>query len=159
MRVLGLDCASNLGWALFSASGAAPMCGTWRAPKSWSPEDYGSRFRSYHDWLCDMLTVHEPDVVAFESPVTGAFGSAVTNEHTLRFLIGLASITELIAALRQVRCLEINVSTAKKALTGNGRAEKSEMLVAATRRGFGCADHNQADACAVGLVAYGHLEG
>jgi Holliday junction resolvasome RuvABC endonuclease subunit len=158
MKVLALDCSTSVGWAFFKAHGAAPMCGTWKAPSTWSIEDYGSRFAKFHDWLCDMLTTLEPNVLAFESPVLPR-GSMdfPTTEHTLRTLIGLVSVAELVAKLRGVRCREVNVSTAKKALTGNGRAQKSDMIVAATNRGFGVADDHQADACAVGLVALADL--
>lgn len=60
---------------------------------------------------------------------------------------------ELVAKLRDIRCFEVNVATAKKVLTGNGRAEKADMVIEATRRGFDVTDDHQADACAVGLVA------
>ncbi len=158
MKVLGLDCSTQVGWSYFSADGAVPRCGTWKAPPSWSAEDYGTRFAKFHDWLCDMLTTMQPDVLAFESPVLprGSM-NMLTTEHTLRTLIGLVSVAELVAQLRGVRCFEVNVATAKKMLTGNGRAEKPDMVIAATNRGFPVADDHQADACAVGLVALAHL--
>lgn len=159
MKLLALDTSTYAGWALFPAGGAVPRCGTWRAPKSWAPEDYGPRFKAFHDFLCDMITVHQPDVLAFESPVLPRGSASMqTTEHTLRLLIGFAAIVELVATLRGLQCVEVNVATAKKALTGNGRAEKDDMVVAATRRGFPVGDHHQADACAVALVAYADLE-
>lgn len=152
--LLALDCSTHVGWAYFSASGAAPRCGTWRAPPAWAIEDYGGRFKAFHDWLADMLTTMQPEGLAFESPLLprGSMNMQTT-EHTLRTLIGLVSVAELIAKLRDLRCFEVNVATAKKELAGSGRAEKRDMLIAATNRGFPCADDHQADACAVGLVA------
>lgn len=159
MKLLALDTSTFVGWALFPADGAAPTCGTWRAPAAWSADDYGGRFKSFHDWLCDMLTTLEPDMLAFESPVLPRGSMNLqTTEHTLRMLIGMAAIAELVAKLRAVPCVEVNVATAKKALSGNGRAEKADMLAAATQRGFACKDHHQADACAVALVAYADLK-
>lgn len=152
--LLALDCSTFVGFAFFSAPDARPKCGTWKAPKAWVIEDYGRRFAAFHDFLADTLTTMQPDALAFESPILprGTM-SMQTTEHTLRTLIGLVSIAELIARLREVRCLEVNVATAKKALTGNGRAEKSDMVAAATNRGWAVADDHQADACAVALVA------
>lgn len=153
--VLALDCSTHVGWAFFASPGAAPYCGTWRAPAAWSAEDYGGRFAKFHDWLCDMLTTYTPDVLAFESPVLPRGSSDFqTTEHTLRTLIGLVSVAELVGKLRELRVKEVNVATAKKTLTGNGRAEKDDMVIAATNRGFDVADHHQADACAVGLAVY-----
>lgn len=158
MKVLSLDCSTSVGWAFFPAHGAPPRCGTWKAPGSWSPEDYGPRFLAFHDWLADMLTTFEPDVLAFESPVLPRGSMSLqTTEHTLRLLIGMAAIAELVAQLREVTCVEVNVATAKKALAGNGRADKGDMLAAANARGFAVRDHHQADACAVGIVAYADL--
>lgn len=156
--VLALDCSTFVGWAYFSADGAAPKCGTWKAPKAWAVEDYGLRFAKFHNWLADMLTTFRPDALAFESPVLprGSQG-LVTTEHTLRTLIGLVSVAELVTHLRGVRCFEVNVATAKKMLTGNGRAEKADMVIAATSRGFDVGDDHQADACAVGLVALANM--
>src|SRR5689334_9810210 len=121
VSVLALDCSTSVGHAYFAADGAAPKCGTWRAPAAWSAEDYGGRFAKFHNWLCDMLTTLQPDVLAFESPVLPR-GSAnfLTTEQTLRTLIGLVSVAELVAKLRDVRCFEANVATAKKVLSGNG---------------------------------------
>lgn len=157
--ILALDCSSSCGWAYFARPDATPRCGTWRAPKAWAIEDYGQRFAKFHDWLVGMMTTFSPDVLAFESPILPrASMDMQTTEHTLRTLIGLVSIAELVANLRGVRCLEVNVATAKKALTGSGRAEKSDMLVAATRRGWPVADDHQADAAAVALVAMASIK-
>lgn len=157
--IFSLDCSSHVGHAFFASPDARPVCGTWKAPKAWAIEDYGVRFKAFHDWLCDVLTTLNPDILAFEGPVLprGSMGLQTT-EHTLRTLIGLVSVAELVAKLRGIRCFEVNVSTAKLALTGNGRAEKRDMLVAATRRGWPCADDHQSDACAVALVVMEMLE-
>lgn len=158
-KVLGIDMSTFVGYAFFEASGAVPRLGTFKLSKSFSPEDYGSRFREFHDWLCDMITTFEPDVLAMEGPFLPRGSSSFSStEHTLRTLIGLASVAELVAHIREVRCFEINVSTAKLFFTGNGRAEKKEMLAEAWRRGWQCADDHQSDACAVACVVYGHLE-
>lgn len=157
--VLALDCSTAVGFAYFATSDGAPRCGTWRAPKSWAVEDYGERFLHFHNWLCDTMTAFQPDVLAFESPILPRGSMDMqTTEHTLRLLIGFAAIAELLAKLRGIRCFEVNVSTAKRMLAGSGRAEKDDMVIAATRRGWPVADHHQADATAVALVAMASLK-
>ena len=126
-------------------------------PKSWAPDEYGYRFKAFHDWLCDMLTAHNPDVLAFEGPVMIRGPNASTTEHTIRTLIGMVSIAELVANLRGIRCFEANVATCKKRLTGDGRAQKNDMIVAATQLGYAVANDHEADAIAVALVVFDQL--
>jgi Holliday junction resolvasome RuvABC endonuclease subunit len=157
--VLGIDCSTHVGFAFFASPTATPKLGTFKLPKSWAQEDYGPRFKSFHDWLCDVVTTFQPDVLAFEGPFLPRGSSSFSStEHTLRTLIGLASIAELVAQLRDLRCFEVNVSTAKKRLTDDGRAQKSDMIIAATKLGYEVANDHEADAIAVVLCVYDMLE-
>lgn len=156
--LLTLDCSTSVGWSYWTSADAKPRCGTWKAPKAWSMEDYGKRFGAFHHWLCDMVTTFEPEVLAFEGPVLPrGGGSFQTTEHTLRTLIGLVSVAELVANLRGLRCFEVNVSSAKLALTGDGRAQKNDMIIAATQLGYEVANDHEADAIAVALVVWHQL--
>ena len=155
--ILALDCSTHVGHAYFADVGAKPRLGTWKAPKSWSMEDYGKRFHAFHNWLTDMLTTFNPDVLAFEAPVMVRGPNANTTEHILRTLIGLVSVAELIADLRGIRCFEVNVATAKKELSGDGRAKKDDMVIAATRLGYDVSNDHEADAIAVALVVFAQL--
>ena len=102
----------------------------------------------------------QPDIIAMEGPyIPRGSSSQFSTEHTLRLLIGLATITELVAKLREVKCYEINVSSAKAFFTGNGRAEKRDMVAEAWRRGWEVGDDHQADAIAVACVVFDMLEG
>jgi Holliday junction resolvasome RuvABC endonuclease subunit len=60
----------------------------------------------------------------------------------------------------QVPILSIPISTAKKTLTGNGRADKDAMVTAAKSRfpRFVISSHDIADAIAVGLAALDRIE-
>lgn len=157
--LLALDVSTSTGFAFFAGPDSMPKCGTWKVPKSWDIEDYGKRLAAFHNWLCDMLTTFQPDILAWESPVIPRAGmrDLKTSEHIMRTLIGLASVAELVGELRQIRCYEVHVATAKKMLAGHGRAEKHEMVSAAIGKGFSIADHHQADATAVALVVYDML--
>lgn len=158
-RLLAIDCSSHVGFAFFASPTATPKLGTFKLPKSWAQENYGPRFKAFHDWLCDVVTTFEPEVLAFEGPFLPRGSSSFSStEHTLRTLIGLASIAELIANLRNLRCFEVNVSTAKKRLTGDGRAQKNDMIIAATALGYEVANDHEADAIAVALTVFDMLE-
>lgn len=162
MIVLGIDLSTRTGWALFHHDDL-PICGTERLPKTWDPEDYGSRGFALMQWLERMIAKHNPELIAFESPflplrpqksegITGP-PTFTTTAQTLRLQITLAAVIETIAKKHGIKCVEVASTTAKKELTGNGRAEKRDMVLAATSRGWRVADDHQADACAVALVA------
>lgn len=158
--VLALDCSSHVGWSFFASADSTPKCGTWHMPKSWNVQAYGKRFVALHHWLADMITRFEPDILCWESPILPRAGmrDLKVTEDTLRTLVGLVSICELVAELRQLRTFEVHVATAKKRLTGDARADKKAMVLAATRLGFPVSDDHQSDSCAVALVVYDALE-
>lgn len=167
MRLLGLDLSTRVGWAVFAHAGAIPKLGTFVLPKTFIPEDYAGRTLPLRFWLREMIAVHRPDVIAFESPFipmgqpTG--GGFTTTQHALRLQISLASEVETTAkecAVGQIR--EVATSSAKVALAGTSRLgdrKKQAMVIAAIERGWPCADDHQADAGAVGLVVYDDLGG
>lgn len=124
-------------------------------------DNYGPRFNALFEWLDGMVAGMHPNLVAIETPivpVVGALWDKIESDaHTIRFMIGLATIAELVAARHGVRCIEVAVSTAKVVLAGTRWATKRDMIAAAVRRGFAVADDHQADACAVALAALDHV--
>lgn len=157
MRVLALDISTSVGWALFAGEKRVPRLGTWRAPPA-QVGDYAKRCVAFETWLNDFTCLDKPDVLAFESPIFVKWSSDLaTNEHTIRTLIGLATVAEMVAWRLKVRALEVHSQTAKKRLTGNGRAKGDDMIVAAVKLGFVVANDHEADAIAVGLCAYDHV--
>ena len=158
-RVLALDCSTNVGWALFEGAGGPVRFSTWRAPKSFLQAEYGRSFVALEEWLNDMISVHAPDVVAFEAPIT-PFAGFVEQRSSLdivRLLIGLATVVELVATRARLRCIEVPVPTAKKRVCGTGRATKRDMINAVVNLGHLVEDDHQADAIAVALATYDHL--
>ena len=159
MRVLALDISTNVGWAVFNGRHSKPRLDTWRAPMAMVGH-YGRRLSAFEEWLRGKISLLQPELVAFESPIFVKWSSDLaTNEHTIRLLIGLASITELVCYRASVRCIEVHSQTAKKRLAGNSRAKKNQMVAAAVKAGFEVANDHEADACAVALAAYDHVEG
>lgn len=160
MRLLALDIAGTTGWALFEHEhDVKPKLGTWHLPAAMVGH-YGRRGAAFQDWLNDRVCLMQPDAIAFESPIFVKWSSDLaTNEHTIRLLIGLAMIAELVAWRLQKRILEVHSQTAKKRLAGSGRAKGNDMVVAAVKQGYAVANDHEADACAVALCAYDHIAG
>ena len=157
MRLLALDISTNVGWAMFKSPTSAPTLGTWRAPIAMRGH-YGRRLDGFEQWLRGKVFLLRPAVVAFESPIFVKWSSDLaTNENTIRLLISLAGICELVAFRAGVRSLEVHSQTAKVKLAGSNRASGDQMIAAAVRRGWIVADDHQADACAVALVAFDHV--
>jgi len=161
--LLALDCSTHVGWSLWASAEKPVKFGTWHAPKTWAVDAYGRRLKAFHDWLCDHITRYQPDMLAFESPVLPRAGmkDMKTTEDTMRLLIGLVAVAELVAELRGLRCFEVHGSTVKVALAGTSRfpsTEKNRIMVSAAHaRNFMVADGHQADSCGVGLVVYDML--
>jgi crossover junction endodeoxyribonuclease RuvC len=150
MRVLAFDLSSSVGWALFVGRRLV-RSDTWRAPPE-SYDRFGRRFTGLYVFAREIIATQKPDVVAFESPAY-----VNRNPRNFRYLVGLASVLEMVAHMESIRCCEVNVSTAKKRLAGHGRADKTQMVVAAVRQGFVVANDHEADACAVALAALDHV--
>lgn len=156
-RVLALDCASNVGWALFNGPQAAPKFGTWHAPRAYLFDNLGRSFVTLETWLLDMLRVHRPDVIAFEAPLTLFVGHERNGPEIVRLLIGMATVVELVATRARLRCIEVPVPTVKKRMTGTAWATKRDVVNAVVKLGHLVEDDHQADAIAVALCAYDHL--
>lgn len=166
--VLALDASKYVGHAYFKSAQALPVCRTWVAHGLWDSDNYAPYFLAFEKWLIDMLTVLQPDVLAFESPIViGRRDGRGSDENNIRRLIGIVSVAELVAARRNLRCYEIHNQTAKSFVGVINRKPpdmtvaqyKSQMVTAMTNRNFAVADSHQADACALALVVFDMLEG
>jgi Holliday junction resolvasome RuvABC endonuclease subunit len=162
VRILSLDCSSSIGFALFNRGRAnPPTLGTWHLPNRFALDDFGARLCAVRDWLAPFVATAAPDVLAFEAPITWVItdrsGAPNSSAGQVRLLVGMVAVVEMVAADAGVRCIEVAVGDAKRALSGTSRAKKRDMATAAVRAGYAIADHHQADAIAVALVAYDHL--
>lgn len=138
-KILALDLATRLGWAC-GAPDSEPTYGTKVLPST--GEDIGRFAYAYNEWLTDTLTLEDPALVVFEAPIL----AGKTTPSTARKLMGLAWHTEFVCNIRGVRYMEHHLQSVKKFFTGNGRAEKHEMIAAAERQGWHPKDDNAADA-------------
>ncbi len=167
MRVLALDIATRLGFAVFEGrDDGSPRFGTYVLPKVLDKDDIGTRTLALRRWLRDQISVVRPDVVAFEAPWVpreGGTGATFIDGSVVRLLVSLAGEAETTAKECGVaRIMEVSSASAKVALAGTarlGKDRKKLMVIAGTRRGWRISDDHQADAGAVALVVYDSLEG
>lgn len=142
MRVLGLDLATNTGFAIGDLGGV-PRFGGHRLPST--GDDLGRFLAAFEDWLLDTIRRDVPDRVFFEAPILSQ------STMTARKLMCLAGETERICHRERLPVKEVVISQAKKFITGHGYADKQMVVEAAHARGWKVANDNEADACAIWL--------
>lgn len=160
-RVLALDVATTTGFA-FGDVGLLPPAtdleiaaqGGSKQPHSGSQRmgsknsDNGMVFQKYREWLEDMITLHNPDVVVFEAPY-------MDNRffNTAQRLFGMAGVTESVCAEKKVKCFSANIGRTRKYFCGTGNAKtkviKKLVQDACDLRGWTYVDDNEADALGV----------
>jgi hypothetical protein len=156
MKLLALDLATELGWALGPTDGD-PKSGIYKLPKGAQAGEFG---KAFHRWLHPLLREEKPDVVTFEAPLHHAGGH--TNAAASYKLQGLCFYTETLCGLLDVRCYQSPAVSWKKAICGTGRVSKSMKpyppFEALAQRGFNVTNNNEADALCLRLYALGCLD-
>ena len=154
IRILGLDPGTHItGWALleiFVPEHKIIDCGAvFGPPKGSLP----GRLVDL-DWqLRRIINKLKFDEAAVEGGFVG-FGKN-RNPPAQLALAEMRGVCKVVAMLKASRCAEYKPATVKKALTGNARAEKWDMIEWATRR-FGVTE--SADTCDAIGVAVAHAE-
>lgn len=172
--ILGLDVATRCGFAYGDGS-AVPMTGHYQGEGA--GDDLAPYFRAFRNWIHGLVlrlkTAATEDGqtlrVIFEAPVfpkpfikwQGQKPTIIQHASIVdrRRLYGLVSIVELVCGDLGVACYESQPGTLKKELTGNGKAEKDDMVRAALKMGCRISQlpkgdyvHDEADAVAAWLV-------
>lgn len=149
MRVLGVDPGSvTTGWGLVGGTAFQPAlleCGALRLGAASSFAERLHRLRTEFDALLERL---EPTHAAVESPFHGVNARAALQLAHARGVV--------LAALggAGIDVVEYSPATVKKAVTGEGRAEKIQvqaMVSRLLRPGTAVTDPDAADALAVAL--------
>lgn len=164
---LALDLGRHLGWAAVGRAGIdawpAGMFFRGRTPPRPQIElgtiivaepstPHGRYFLSFENVLCDLLDRYRPRAVAYEAAIAahkGGKNGRGEGIEAVRRLVGMSSIVDLRCADQGIPAFEIHNGTVKKQFTGNGRAEKPDMVAACILRGWAPDDANAADAAAV----------
>lgn len=172
--ILGLDVATRCGFAYGDGS-AVPHVGHYQGMGA--GDDLAPYFRAFRNWLHSLVMrlkqAAEEDGqtlrVIFEAPVfpkphivTVKGRPTIVQNASIkdrRRLYGLVSIVELVCGDLGVACYESSPGELKKELTGNGSAEKDDMVRAALKMGCQISQlpkggyvHDEADAVAAWLI-------
>lgn len=150
MRVLAFDASSTTGWASFADARSVPVLGSFELKPRAS--DYGSVALDMMGKVRSLIEQHKPQVVGFEAPIF----LPRDRWHTRRLLGCLVNVIELAAAMRDLRCIEVDPSKVKACLGGKG-ADKAQQIKAAILMGWPVKNDHEADACGVALGVYGYL--
>lgn len=154
--VLAIDTGSHSAAAI--GAEAPPILASVHLTAGNDPDDHGPRYAQYAEWLADLIAVHQPGVLAFESPLVPRGNNMITNANTVRFLLGLAAITELTGHDAGLRVFEANLQSTKRHFAGTGRADKPAMMARCRQLGWAPKNHNEADAAALWSYAKSILE-
>jgi Holliday junction resolvasome RuvABC endonuclease subunit len=155
--VVGIDPARVTGWAVFE-DGQRVASGAWdldhdieQKTLKTEPEDHrhGRRFAALHSMLVDLCAGFEVDRIAYER-VWAHRGARDAHHYG-----GLRGVVCRFAFARGIACEGIAFTTVKKAATGNGRADKEQMLAAAQERWPLVETHDEADACWIAVCGGG----
>jgi Holliday junction resolvasome RuvABC endonuclease subunit len=142
MRVLALDIATNVGWAVGDGSRQGTHCGTQRLN---SAGDLGRMSHYFGLFLADLITTWEPDLIAIER---GFFRGPMSYHLT-----GLIWDAHRVGYVRGVPRVEFPPATIKKFICGSGKASKDDVLTEIIVRGFYPHNDHEADALALLLLA------
>lgn len=139
--LLSIDNATrNIGWALFRGalleeSGQITIKGK---------GDSDSRICEYFRSMSELVGQKKPDSAAIERPFMG-------NKSSGPALLEYMGILKLILQTTKIPFELVAVPTAKKAVTGDGRASKEQVMEAISKiYHFNPKTDNEADAVAVG---------
>lgn len=150
-KLLSLDLAGNVGFALFRAPTlppVPPLFGQHRWQGLGAPEICGK----FGDWLHDFYAGERWDAMAWEEP----WLRPGDKPETIKILFGLVGIC--LAFVSSVRhpmpFTTVTPKEVKKRMTGNSYAEKVDVEDACWKLGWKVGSSDAADACGVGLVSY-----
>lgn len=139
--ILGLDCSSTtIGWVLWDGTQAA------MSQTITLKGELLQRMRLAERCVMALIDRHGPDVVAIEGPTTRFANHVIAQQR-------VCGVVLLVIDKASLLSLEIAPATAKKALTGTGKADKA-LMVRNAEGYLGACDEHQADALGVAMAAW-----
>ena len=148
MKILALDQATVTGWAVVEDTGTVVDSGIWRlADTKRTGESRGMRYIRFRAEICHAIQKFRPDMICHEQTLLrGGAATEIAN--------GLKALILEAAAENGVEVSCVHTTELKRFATGNGRAEKQDMVNAANLlSGRAVVDDNEADAILIGLWA------
>lgn len=122
--ILALDIASRTGWAAGRERDAAPLTGFYDIQRA-GGEALGPTLANFRDWLSTMISLHRPTLIVFEAPLNLHAGMPTTLQ-TVRVLLGLASVVELMCEDRHIDCAEVKVEEWRMHFLGRARRGRDD---------------------------------
>lgn len=148
MKILAIDQATKTGYAVIE-HGTVVESGVWQlADNKRSGESRGMRYIRFEKCLEDVQARHGFDLVVHEQTLLrGGAATEIAN--------GLKALVLKFAARHGVEATCVHTSELKRFATGNGKADKAEMIDACVRMSMVLPeDDNEADAVLIGLWAW-----
>jgi hypothetical protein len=150
-RTLAIDLGSNLGWALHSSSGIVSGVLSLKEKGKFS----STGFELFYHWMTAHLLIAtdkggkiENFEMIVEVPHCGKFMAAN------RILFGLLALVNMFCSNNEIKLTEYRPKAIKKYWSGNGNANKAQMLAASKERGMTIKSHDENDSLA---MLYFHL--
>ena len=147
-RILGLDLMSVLGWACRAEDGSVHYgTETFESKHTQSP---GIKWLRFRNWLRATCKEVKPELVYYEE-VKGFPPKNMGRDS--KVFHGFEANLLAFCAAAELECEGLSVGTIKKFITGSGNAPKTAMITAIKALGYDPANHNEADAIGVLLLA------
>lgn len=144
IRVLALDMATKLGWAVRSVDGGIAYGTQNFTPKGL--EGGGMRWLRFRNWVAEIVKVSKPDVIYFEE-VVGFPRKNMGRDAAIYY--GFSSHLSEYCEVSNIPYKGVGVGKIKKFITGRGNASKVDVIAAIKKLGYNVSDDNQADAIAL----------
>ena len=148
MKILAIDQATVSGYAVVD-NGVITQSGVWNlSDKKRSGESRGMRYIRLEKYLKDAHKTWNFDLVVHEQTLLrGGNATELAN--------GFKAIILKFATENGIEVSCVHATELKKFATGNGKADKLEMIAACERlTGISPVDDNESDACLIGLWAW-----
>lgn len=139
--ILGLDPATNFGLCLVESG---PV---WKTNSTWVVNQGYKGLLELQGRLRDYIELHKPSLVIVEG-----FAIASRFRHTYVRLVSIGIAARLVCAELDLRIVEIAPMSLKKAITGDGKATKSDMIGAIENLIGVKMNSDSADACGLAII-------
>ena len=151
MRILSLDLGTHTGWAWNRGKDIKSGTENFRGSKK---DERGLIYGLFYNWLDAMIFTNQIDMVAYEMPHNR--GGAPTE-----MLNTFAGLVQMRCYAWQIPHKVVHSLTIKKFITGNGRANKTDVMKAVKKRypKIKIIDDNQSDAIALLEYMMGEISG
>ena len=132
--LLAFDQATVTGWAVVNLKGKYVTSGVidTRGSIANRGESAAARYMRFRAEFCSLVDKYNPVYVIHEQTIP-PMGGKKTSWATADFAVGLKVIMQVECHSRDVPILNVMPGTLKKFATGNGRAQKTEMVDACNK--------------------------